>query len=351
MNVFWYVLSVGGQSVDENGYTIDLTGNWFLSHLATNYFTNTTWLDHLTVGAVFEFALYNVNVNLACMVRVFWEFPASGGARSSVQVYSMRFFRAATHALHYFILFWELVFVLHMLYMIVLQVLRVREQGLDYFKKISTYLDICACLLCITVVVLYIIFNKEIFTLVRMFNQRRELLAHFRYVASIDNALTIVYGFLLAVVTLKLLHLLRFNPIIFRFTRVLSISAPKLVYVIGIITFTMFGFGWVMALFCGGQQVIFRDVGSGMEAMFESVLGAVYIDETKVIDEFWGPFLYLFFVVFILFIGVNLLISVIIEALVYANHEDVLNSDAEVLTMLIFRTVQYFGLKKRTDRI
>lgn len=319
--------------------------------MATDYFTTTTWLDHLTVGAAFEFVLYNVNVNLACMVQVFWNFPKAGGAIGTLRIYSMRFFRAVDGSLHYFIMFWEIVFIVFTLFMIIIEIRNMKLYGIWYFTKPSSFLGLLTCSTSIAITVLYAIFNKEIFTLVRMFQNREDLIGHFRYVISIDTALTNAYGFLLAVVTIKFLHLLRFNPIIFRFMKILTISASKLIYVLLILIYSFFGFGWVMYLLAGEQEFVFKDLYTGMETMFNSVLGEVYMEAVMIIDPFWGPLLYFFFIVFINFICINLLISVIVEALSFANRENMPNEDAEVLTLLFYKLIQFCGLKCRSERL
>ena len=335
--------------MDHNSYVLDLTGNRFLSSVAISHMTSQTWLDDLTIAAAFEFVIYSVDVNLACMVRVFWEFPASGGAISVVEIYSMRFYRAVNNSLHYFVMFWEIVFVLFTVYMIVTEVLSMKAQGLVYFISLSTYTDVIACLLSIVVVILYIIFNKEIFTLVRMFQHNKELMGHFRFVASIDNTLTLVYGFLLALITFKFLHLLRFNPIIWRFMQVLKLAAPKLLYVAFIIMFNLFLFGWIMVLLAGYKIDLFSTMGECITTLFRSMMGDLYVDEMKEVHHFWGPVLYLFFLMAIMILVINLLIAVICEALGYASRRPLPNTEAELLWLLIHKVVQYFGLKIRTS--
>lgn len=344
------MFAVRNEKLSRNGYVLDLTGNRFLSRLAIRHLSALTWLDHLTVATAFEFVYYNVDVNLACVVRVFWEFRASGGAKHAVEIYSMRFFRAVNDSLHYFVMFWEVIFVLCSLYMIAVEVGHVRERGCVYFLSVATYLDIAACLLSIAVVILYIIFNKEVFTLMRMFKRKQELLGHFLYVTSIDYGLAVTYGLLLSLVTLKFLHLLRFNPVIWRLMQVLKLAAPKLVYVLAIITFNFFVFGWIMLLLAGYKLESFSSMQECMATLFRSVMGELYVKETKELNFFWGPTFYLLFLLAITLLAVNLLISVICEALIYSYLRPLPNKDAELLWLLVHKTVQYCGLKVRTKK-
>ena len=70
----------------HGSYIASLGRERTLSLATVNYLRMNHWLDRHTAGVALEFVVYNADVNLGCLVRVFWQFPPGGGAPADVDI-------------------------------------------------------------------------------------------------------------------------------------------------------------------------------------------------------------------------------------------------------------------------
>ena len=210
-----------GNKMKYGSYIASLGRKRTLALATVNYLRAEHWLDRHTAGVTLEFVLYNADVNLGCLVQVFWQFPPGGGAKSDVNINSMRLYRSTSSGLYIFVLIFELLYLVYTLYMIVHEIRQIRRRKWRYLRSISGCIDLSACVLSVVVIALYLTFLIEVGDLMSRYKSKKEIVGYFSYLVNLDTAIACVFGFLLVVGMLKFLHLLRFNPLIWRFFMVL----------------------------------------------------------------------------------------------------------------------------------
>ena len=73
-----YLFTVSRQLMKQSGYIASLGRTRASSFAAVNYLRNKHWFDRYTAEVTLDFALFNADVNLGCLVQVFWQFPPGG---------------------------------------------------------------------------------------------------------------------------------------------------------------------------------------------------------------------------------------------------------------------------------
>ena len=335
--------------VNQGGYIAALGRTRASSLAAVDYLRAKHWLDRHTAGVVLEFILYNPDVNLGCLVRVFWQFPPGGRAKSIVKINSMRFYRSTSTGLYIFVLIFELLYLLYTLYMIMHEIKQIRRRKWRYFRSFSGIIDLSACTLSVIAIGIYLTFVIELGGLMSRYRRGRETVAYFSYLVAIDSWLSYVFAVLVVIGMLKFLHLLRFNPLIWRFMMILKYATPKLICALSIIVGAFLSFGSFMYVVGGRSIEKFSTMTKCLSTLYEGILGILYMTDLQQIDKFWGPFLYIFFLFLLSVLVLNLLIIVLIDALAHVSSNPMPNEETEILWMLVYKIVQYLGIKFQTN--
>ncbi|KAL3195262.1 hypothetical protein MRX96_015904 [Rhipicephalus microplus] len=104
------------------------------------------WIGRATRAVFLDFTVYNANVNLFCVIKLVFEFPATGGMIPSWSFRTVKLLRYVSVS-DYFIMACEFFFTLFILYYIVEEVLEIKSNRTSYFKSIWNILDILVILI------------------------------------------------------------------------------------------------------------------------------------------------------------------------------------------------------------
>ena len=343
-----YLFTVSRQLLKQGGYIASLGRTRASSLAAVNYLRAKHWLDRHTAAVRLEFALLNADANLWCSVRVLWQFPSGGGAKSDVNVNSMRFYRSTSSGFYIFVLIFELLYLVYTLYMIVHEIRQIRRRKWRYLRSISGCIDMSACLLSVVVIVLYLTFLIEAGGIMSKYKRQEDIVAYFSYLIELDNSLAYVFGMLILIGTLKFLHILRFNPLIWRFILIFQYAKPSIISALSMIIVGFVAFGSFMHVVGGRSIEHYSSMVKSLATLYEGLLGILCMDDLDQIHQFFGPFLYLVFL-FVLTIAVyNLNLIVLFDSLKHVSRRPMPHEETEILWMLVYKFVQYLGIKVHT---
>ncbi|KAG7153275.1 Polycystin-2-like [Homarus americanus] len=99
------------------------------------------WIQRGTRVVFIDFTVYNANINLFCVIKLLFEFPATGGVIPSWSFRTVKLLRYVT-ALDYFILACEFIFIFFIVYYIIEEALEIKTLKCDYFKSVWNLLDL-----------------------------------------------------------------------------------------------------------------------------------------------------------------------------------------------------------------
>ena len=332
----------------HGSYIASLGRERTLSLASVNYLRTKHWLDRHTAGVTLEFVVYNTDVNLGCFVQVFWHFPPGGGAKTTVNVNSLRVYRSTSSRMNVFVLIFELLYLLYTFYMIVREIRQIGRRKWRYFRSFSSLIDLTACAVSVVVMALYLTFLSKMSNLMSMYKRGEDIVGYFVCLVNLDMILSCAFGFLVLVGMLKFLHLLRFNPLMWRFMMIMQYAMPALICALSIIVVNFVAFGSFMHVVGGRSIENYSTMAKSLTTLYEGLLGIIYMDDLEQIDKFFGPFLYVVFLFVLTILVLNLNIIVLVNSLKHVAKHPMPNEETEILWLLIHKFVQYLGIRLRT---
>ena len=91
------------------------------------------WIDQGTRFLTIDFTVYNGNVNLFAVVKLFFEFPPTGGIFPQQDIQIIKLLKYAEYT-DFLLLASELLFILFILYYCVEEMFEIHEHGWAYFS-------------------------------------------------------------------------------------------------------------------------------------------------------------------------------------------------------------------------
>ncbi|XP_066304410.1 polycystin-1-like protein 2 [Branchiostoma lanceolatum] len=301
---------------DDSGYFAQL-GNTkdqamgILSHLFNN-----NWTDSHTRAVFVEFALLSNNVKLVCVVTYLMEYTPTGGVFPSrwMSVFQLHDYVGAQGVLMAAVQLCFAAIVLIQTFREIKAAFRLRCEYFLQFWNVVEVFNLTFSWLAIAIGVTKVVISESTSfgAEERQSDSVHETLVQ---LASISALFTWVAAAVAFINVIKLIKLLRFNAIIASFSRCLRIMSKDLltfmaIYFIAFLAFVQFG--W---LAFGTEHSNFKSFADSTESSFVMSLGNINSVVSLLRNNSMAPVYLLLFVVTMMFILLNLLISVINEAL------------------------------------
>ena len=98
------------------------------------------WLSHATRLVSIDFSVYNANINLFCVIKIGFEFPATGGVIPTQDFHTVKLLRYV-NPFDYFVLACEILYICFIVYYIVEETIEIKQNGMPYFRGLWNILD------------------------------------------------------------------------------------------------------------------------------------------------------------------------------------------------------------------
>ncbi|XP_071538109.1 polycystin-2-like isoform X1 [Panulirus ornatus] len=268
------------------------------------------WIQRGTRAVFIDFTVYNANINLFCVIKLLFEFPATGGIIPSWSFRTVKLLRYVT-PMDYFVLACEFIFVFFIIYYIIEEALEIKTLKCAYFKSIWNILD----LLVIGISLMCIGFS--IFCTFSISSKLEELLADPNTFADFDflgywqtqfNSAVAVCVFF---AWFKLFKYISFNKTMTQLSSTLSRCAKDVAGFAIMFFIVFFAFAQLGYLLFGTQV---RDFSSFINAVFtllRTILGDFNFHEIEDANRILGPIFFLSYVFFVFFVLLNMFLAII----------------------------------------
>ncbi|XP_046579125.1 polycystic kidney disease protein 1-like 2 [Haliotis rubra] len=270
------------------------------------------WLDRQTRAVILEVNVYNPYVNLFCAVSLVLEFPPTGSAISYAHISPLRLYRyVGPSAL--FMVVTDLIFVAFTIYFIVRLVQQMKVRGRKYlqdFWNVVEFLNVTAAILCCAFYGMHFVITALTLS---DFQEHPGEFVNFQRIVLWDDVFTCMQGFLLFLAMLKLLRLIRFNTKITQLSTTLKKSVGPIVNFLIVFSIVFFAFTQFAYLVFGPQSSEYFSFVTSMETLFSMLLMKVNIEEIIMADDILGPLFLFTFTLVVIFILVNMLLSILNE--------------------------------------
>ena len=304
------------------------------------------WLDRYTRAVFSEFAIYNANTNLFCVVTLLFEQLPTGSLSPYPNIVTLRLFRYVGGE-KVFVITCEVVYFLFTLFFVVREVKLVLKKGRVHLKNPWSILEILVTLLSLSAVGLYFARLKLTKDALRdMKNDRADFIS-FHYTAFLDEWLKCVMGVIVFLSFLKVFRLLRFNRRMSMLQQVLKRSFTKLMSFMVMFALAFVAYAFLACLVFGQEMKAFGTFLRSCTSLMDTLLGKFTLKELSTANRILGPIFFYTYTLTMLFALLNIFISIINDAFaeVYSDVEKQSN-DYEILDFMVHRLKEVFG---RTD--
>ncbi|KAI3355890.1 hypothetical protein L3Q82_004434 [Scortum barcoo] len=277
------------------------------------YLFRNKWLDMYTRVIFVEFTVYNANVNLFCIVTLLFETTAVGAFQFHSDLQSVHLYQS-TDGLHIFVMAAEIIYLLFILYYMFLQAKLMKQQRWAYFRSKWNLLELTIILLSWSAVAVYIkrtlLGNRDM----TYYQNHKDQFASFYETATANSMLQYLIAFLVLLTTIKLWHLLRLNPKMNLITAALQRAWTDISSFLLVIVIMFLAYSIACNVIYGWKISSYRTLTDAFLTIINFQIGIFNYDEVLDCNPLLGGLLFGSCIVFMTFVVLNLLLSVIIVA-------------------------------------
>ncbi|PRD33327.1 UNVERIFIED_CONTAM: Pkd2l1 [Trichonephila clavipes] len=259
------------------------------------------WISRATRAVFIDFTVYNANLNLFCVVKLCFEFPATGGMIPSWSFRTVKLLRYV-NPYDYFIMACEVSIILFILYYIVEESLEIKKNGCVYFYEVWNILD----LLVIGVSLICIAFSA--FRTVVVDNMLEDLLSKpdifpdFEFLGfwqmQYNNAVAVD----IFIAWIKVFKYISFNKTMTQLSSTLSRCSKDIGGFAVMFFIVFFAFAQLGYLLFGSIVKEFSTFGTAVFTLLRLILGDFDFEALENANRVLGPIYFLSYIFFVFFV-------------------------------------------------
>ena len=302
------------------------------------------WIDRYTRALFAELNIYNVNVNLLCVVTLLFEDLPTGGGETFVNVQTIRVFRyignfsAALMAC-------EVMFAFLLLRWIFRDGKRLWKERKAFYKNVWNVFDVTITSLSVTAFALYFARLAFLKSAIDEIHENRSRFVSFQYVVLLNEGVNAMIAFVVLLLNLKFLRMLRFNRKISVLSTTMKVSASKLTNFMVIFLVIFLAYCFLVWLVFGAALEDYRSIIRCMVSMMAMVLGNFKFYDLVDVNRFIGPAVFFSFMVIFQFIIINMFIGILCESFNEVRTDAIKQSNEyEILQFMTNRIKAFVGL-------
>ncbi|XP_055086672.1 polycystic kidney disease protein 1-like 2 [Periophthalmus magnuspinnatus] len=327
------------------GYVSELGPDLHGASSTLQYLYSSRWLDSYTRAVFVEFTVYNANVNLFCLVTLLLEAADAVGAfEFRWELRPVRLY-PSTGGLHLFVMAAEVLYMLFVLYYMYKQIQRLRVQCWAYLRDCWNILELSIIALSWTGAGLYIqrtvLGQRDI----EYYQQHKDKFPSFCSSASSDVLLQYVLAFIVLLSTVKLWHLLRLNPNMELISSTLSRASGDITGFLLVIGLMLVAYATACNSLYGWKMASYKTFPDSLLTLIKLQLGIFNYDEVMDYSPVLGAVLVGSCIIFMGFVAINLLISVILVAFQQEQVQHKPSEDEEVVQIMLNKVFGLFGIR------
>ncbi|KAM5138143.1 polycystin-1-like protein 3 [Mantella aurantiaca] len=330
------------------GYISELGLNGTSAASIFNQLQSTDWLDSFTKAIFVEFNVYNANINLFAIATFILETTVIGGLMPSIDLQVMRLYQTTDEILSLQFVS-DILFFIIVLYAIVIQVIRLKEQKWSYFRQSKNLLDLSIIIISCCDIALYI---KRIFLRKRdvdRYHVDRSRFISFYETATIDTAHGYVVAFLVALMTVKLWRLLNLNPNLHLITVTLQKSWNEISGFLLMISILLVAYGISCNLLFGWSIGNYKTPVDSIVTIFSLFIGIFNYEEVINLDPVLGSLLIFTCVVFLVLVVVNIFLSALLNVFSSERKNPTPYEEKEIVDMMVMKLSGFLGIRKKIE--
>ncbi|KAK2546861.1 Polycystic kidney disease protein 1-like 2, partial [Acropora cervicornis] len=301
------------------------------------------WLDRYTRAVFSEFAIYNANVNLFCVVTLLFEQLPTGSLTPYPSILTLRLYRY-TGGEMFFVLACEITYLLFSAFFVVREIRLFIKKGKEHLKDPWGVLEIFVTLLSLSAVGLYFARMKFRDDALDTMRATRSGFVSFHYTAFLDEWLKCIMGIIVFLSFIKMFRLLRFNRRMSMLQQVLKRCIGQLVSFMFMFALAFLAFALLASLVFGQSMEGFGTFFKSCASLMDTLLGKFTLKEMLQANRIIGPIFFCSYTVFVVFILINMFVSIINDAFTEVRSDvEKQSNEYEIVDFMIHRLKENIG--------
>ncbi|XP_029968171.1 polycystic kidney disease protein 1-like 2 [Salarias fasciatus] len=329
------------------GFVAELGPDSETASSTLEYLFRNSWLDVYTRAILVEFTVYNANVNLFCIVTLLLETAAVGAFQFNTELRTVRLYQS-TGGMYIFVMAAEIIYLLFILYYMFLQAKLVKQQRWAYFKNKWNLLDLTIILLSWSAVAVFIARTLLAIRDIAYYHDHKDQFASFYETASADAVLQYLIAFLVLFATVKMWHLLRLHPKMNMISATLQRAWSDISGFLIVLLIMLMAYSFTSYMIYGWKLSSYRTLANAILTIFSLQIGKFDYEEVLNNTSLMGGLLFGSCVVFMTFVVVNLLISVILVAFSEEQIQHKPSEEEEVVDVMLRKIFNIFGIRYKS---
>lgn len=309
----------------------------------TGNLSDSRWLDRYTRAIFSEFAIYNANTNLFCVVTLLFEQLPTGSLTSYPSILTLRLFRYVGGEM-YFVLTCEIVYLMFCVFFVVKEIRLFVKKGREHLKNPWSVLEMFVTLLSLSAVGLYFARMKFTNDALRDMNDDRFGFVSFHYTAFLDEWLKCIIGIIVFLSFLKLFRLLRFNRRMSLLQQVLKRCFTQLISFLFMFALAFLAFALLACLVFGQAMEGFGTFLTSCASLMDTILGKFTLKGMMEANRIIGPIFFYTYTISMVFVLINMFLSIINDAFTEVRSDvEKQSNEYEIVDFMIHRLKENIG--------
>ncbi|XP_071965410.1 uncharacterized protein [Antedon mediterranea] len=342
---YWGIVTVygGGGYVIELGKTVE--DAWAIA----DYLRATKWVDQYTRAVFFEFTVYNPVINFYAVSYMIAEFLPQGGAIPYFHFQTLKLDRYFG-PYSYIVLAAEAGLCVFTLWFAFKEFKHIKKQKKKYFKSLSNLAEFITLVLSITAFVMYMYRTFVAKSLMTEQNENPTKFLNFQYVGQWDQMFCWMIGLILFISTIKFMKLLRFNKRMLLLSQTIQTCWLELLLFFMMFAVIFASYACAGFMLFGNNMIDYYTMITTLESLFATLLGNFNFDDMVGVNRVLGPIFFFSFTLTIVFVLMNMFITIINEAFSVTKEENAkMKNDVEIIDFMVRRFKETVGFAERRN--
>ena len=271
------------------------------------------WIDKQTAAIFIEFTLFNPNVNLFQSCLILFEILPSGNMINSAQFTSLDIMDINNSGLLSFKIIMNIIFMIFIGIFMFDEIRLLAKSGFKYFLDLYNYIDLSIIAFSWTAFSMFLYRLHSSNAIYKQIQQEKNNFVNLQYISQVDQLLSYFLGLCAGLASLRFIKLLRFNKRIIVFLNGFKRSLKELSSFLIIFIVCWMSFVQMFYILLNNQYLEFSSIQNSMGTSFKMILGqdANLFINSSAFNSVLLPCLYVLFVVCMIFVMINVFLTII----------------------------------------